>query len=176
MLPEILTSKNLFSLYYKKMRSTTVWGLADRLIKYSRRFMLVTKIIKYATLIVAFIETSAMLIVAATILLIALPISLIAIAIAAIADRISSKHKLDELDLKLDRDEIYVFFNVGKFGEAYARKLAEGAAVYIVASPLHKRFFTARPDGDITYISKSFFMRLRRDYFDETPGKMRYIF
>ena len=174
--PELLTANNLFSFYYSRVRRTTVWSLADRIIKYSRRFLFITRIVRYAAVIVSIIETSAMLILISTLILTVLPILTVGFIVMLTAESIVTNKRLRELDLRLDREEIYVFAGVGEYGEAYARSLSEVAAVYIVANPLKHRFIAAKADGGIIYVSKSFFLRLRRNYFDSTPEKMRYLF
>ena len=75
MIPDILLAKNLPSLYYNRLRRTTFWGLADRIFKYSRRFLLVGRILKYTAMAIVFIETSALLLSTAVIIILLLPIA-----------------------------------------------------------------------------------------------------
>ena len=174
--PELLTANNLFSFYYSRIRHTTLWSLADRVIKYSRRFLFITRIVRYSAVIVSIIEKSVLLILISTLILTVLPILAAGSVAMLTAESIVTNKRLRELDLRLDREEIFVFAGVGEYGEAWTRSLSEVAAVYIVANPLKHRFIAAKADGGIIYVSKSFFLRLRRDYFDSTPEKMRYLF
>ena len=176
MLPDILTAKNLLSFYIKRIHSTPVWTIADRIMTYSRRLLFVTRILKYAALIISIIETSAILIVTATFLLAFLPVILFVAVIFNVADDINGSRLLKKLDLRLDRDKIYVFFKTGRFGENTAREFGKESAVFIVSNVFRHRFFTAKADGDVIIINKAFFIRLRQRYFNAVPEKMQYIF
>ena len=83
--PDILSAKNIFSLYIDRARSTSIWNAADRAIKYTRRFFFITKLLRFAAAVITFVQTSAMLIASATLILTLLPLVLIVVLAAGIS-------------------------------------------------------------------------------------------
>ncbi len=176
MIPDILLAKNLPSLYYNRLRKTTLWGLADRVVKYSRRFLLIGRILKYTAMAIVFIETSALLLSTVLILLLLLPLIAAGFVIYLLAERLLAAHIEKRLDLRLDSDRIYVFFRAGDFGQDMAASLANNSAVYIVKSMRELHFIGAVTDGNMIYVSRAFFLRLRQKYFDKLNDKLCYLF
>lgn len=176
MIPDILLAKNLPSLYYNRLRQTTFWGLCDRVVKYSRRFLLIGRILKYTAMAIVFIETSALLLSTVLIILLLLPLIAAGFVVYLLIERLLAARIEKRLDLRLDSDRIYVFFRAGDFGQDYAQRLANNSAVYIVKGMRELRFIGAVTDGNVIYCSRAFFLRLRQKYFDKLPDKLCYIF
>ena len=176
MIPDILLAKNLPSLYYNRLRRTTFWGLADRIFKYSRRFLLVGRILKYTAMAIVFIETSALLLSTAVIILLLLPIAAAGFLLYLLIERLIAARVEKRLNLRLDSERIYVFFRAGEYGQLLAQNLAVDSAVYIVKGLRELRFLGAAVDGNVIYLSRAFFLRLRQKYFDKLPEKLCYIF
>ena len=176
MIPDILLAKNLPSLYYNRLRRTTFWGLADRIFKYSRRFLLIGRILKYTVMAIVFIETSALLLSTAVIIILLLPIAAAAFLLYLLVERLMAARIEKRLNLRLDSERIYVFFRAGEFGQVLAQNLAVDSAVYIVKGLRELRFIGAAVDGNVIYLSRAFFLRLRQKYFDKLPEKLCYIF
>lgn len=176
MIPDILLAKNLPSLYYNRLRRTTFWGLADRVYKYSRRFLLIGRILKYTAIAIAFIETSALFLSTVVIILLLLPIAAAAFLLYLLIERLMAARIEKRLNLRLDSERIYVFFRAGEYGQVLAQSLAVDSAVYIVKGLRELRFIGAAVDGNVIYLSRAFFLRLRQKYFDKLPEKLCYIF
>ncbi|HIX93704.1 MAG TPA: hypothetical protein H9681_12610 [Firmicutes bacterium] len=176
MIPDILLAKNLPSLYYNRLRRTTFWGLADRIFKYSRRFLLIGRILKYTAMAIVFIETSALLLSTAVIIILLLPIAAAAFLLYLFVERLMAARIEKRLNLRLDSERIYVFFRAGEYGQLLAQNLAVDSAVYIVKGLRELRFIGAAVDGNVIYLSRAFFLRLRQKYFDKLPEKLCYIF
>ena len=176
MIPDILLAKNLPSFYYNRLRRTTFWGLADRIFKYSRRFLLIGRILKYTVMAIVFIETSALLLSTAVIIILLLPIAAAAFLLYLLVERLMAARIEKRLNLRLDSERIYVFFRAGEFGQVLAQNLAVDSAVYIVKGLRELRFIGAAVDGNVIYLSRAFFLRLRQKYFDKLPEKLCYIF
>ena len=83
--PDILKAKNLPSLYLERMRSSSLWNIADRFFTYTRRFFFITKLLRVAAAVITFIQTSAMLLAYATIFLTLIPVILVVIAAGSAA-------------------------------------------------------------------------------------------
>lgn len=176
MIPDILLAKNLPSLYYNRLRRTTFWGLADRVYKYSRRFLLIGRILKYTAMAIVFIETSALLLSTAVIIILLLPIAAAAFLLYLLVERLMAARIEKRLNLRLDSERIYVFFRAGEYGQLLAQNLAVDSAVYVVKGLRELRFIGAAVDGNVIYLSRAFFLRLRQKYFDKLPEKLCYIF
>lgn len=134
--------------------------------------MLVTRILRWTAIAVAYIETSAILLVTATLAFAVLPFAALLTLVIFAADNIRASLILRRLPPPTG--EIWVIFAAGEFGMKLAKEL--DGSVYLVRGQLESRFLTMKRKNGITLISSSFFIRLRRRYFDRTPENMRYLF
>lgn len=107
--PDILKAKNLPSLYLERMRSSSLWNIADRFFTYTRRFFFITKLLRVAAAVITFIQTSAMLIAYATIFLTLVPIILIVIAAGSAAGWFCESRIVRKCPPPSD-GEVYVLF------------------------------------------------------------------
>ncbi|MBQ8510846.1 MAG: hypothetical protein IJ493_13175 [Clostridia bacterium] len=167
MLPTILTKHSYITYLYDRLRATSLWSATERIAAYSRRFLFITRLLKWIAAAVAVIETSAMLLTAAALLLILLPALLAVAGGLALAAYIDGNRKLHSLTLG---DRVIVFFAEGGI------RLGLDGCVFVVTDSLRHRFLTMQQRDGVYYIRRSFFIRLRKRYFDKMPQRMIYIF
>lgn len=203
--PDILSAKNIFSLYIDRARSTSIWNAADRAIKYTRRFFFITKLLRFAAAVITFVQTSAMLIASATLILTLLPLVLIVVLAAGISGWFCENRILRKYPPPKD-GSIYVLLPPDRellekhqknsettdkhpkkpdkhiYREALARDLSSSGTVYVVDSEpgylfkgLVRGLYPAKDVNGVTYLSKPLFLRMRAKYFDKTPERMNYL-
>lgn len=76
--------RSLLSYRYGQLKENGLWNIAVRTVRYTRRYFLISRLIRYASYIIAAIETSAVLIVVFSALLILLPIALVLFGITVV--------------------------------------------------------------------------------------------
>lgn len=177
-MPELVKSKTFIAYIIAKLRSTSVWSLADRIIKYARRFMLVGRILRYISIAFTVIETSAVLILSAAVIAVLLPIMFIALVSFYIAEIIIGGRIMRSREMcgMLSRKQIYIISQAGDFGEGLAVELSRGgAAVFVITASLNKRFISAEQINGVYYIRHAFFFRLKRRMLEKNADKLIYL-
>ena len=110
-MPELIKHKTFLAYLLAKLRKTSFWNIADRIIKYSRRFLFIGRIFRYISIAFAIIETSAVLIISAALIALVIPILFVALVSFYIADLIIGRRIMSGADLRfaLKRDRIMIF-------------------------------------------------------------------
>ena len=177
-MPDITQYNTLIAYLLARLRSTTLYATLDRILKYGRRFLFVSRILKYIGIAAAIIETSAVLILTAAAVIVLIPIMAAILAIFFVSDVIISGRILKSKSLAdyLSRERIYVILCAGRFGEDFAKKLAnEGAAVFLVTADPKKQFISAKDRDGVYYIRHAFFFRLKRKILKGVKDKLIYL-
>lgn len=177
-MPEIVKYKTFVTYLFARLRSTSIWSLADRAVKYTRRFLLVGRILKYISIAFAIIETSAVLLLAAAALAVIIPIAFVALTGVYIADLVIGARILRSSQLRdfLSRERIYVISQAGDFGEGFARELLQsGAAVFVITAAPSRKFISARLDDGVYYVRHAFFFRLKRRMLAKREDRLTYL-
>lgn len=158
---------------YNLIKSTDVWNTAERVFAYSRRSLFVAKLFKYASVIVAFIETSAVFLICATVFAVVIPLTLVLALIFYIVDTVTAK-KYNNLIIPKLEDKKVIFMiaqkgykkSRGTYFDRMVRDLAADGRYYVVVVTKSVRdglFLTARfEEEDLTVIRESYFFRLKR--------------
>lgn len=172
----ILKNNELFNKYDSMpaycmglLKSHGLWKLAIRMIRYTRRYFLISKLIRYTSYIIAAIETSALLILVFSALLILAPIGLIVFGSTLILNRFGYKKLKDEiLNDIYNKKTVIIDAPKGYFRnkQAYLNNMArcfcnEGYSVLVISrSFTADRFFTAKKAANKIWVIKlsCFFM------------------
>ncbi len=169
--------KSLMSYRYGQLKENGLWNIAMRTVKYTRRYFLISRLIRYASYIIAIIETSATLIVLFTALVIAIPILLISFLITALLSvsqcrRYNSKVYADIISA----DKIAVIdAKKGYYRkkQAYLNRMAkcfrdEGYTVFVVSHSFRNdRFLVARHEGERLWIIKLHYLFIIKKKFKD---------
>ena len=177
-MPEILKYKTFVTYLVARLRSTSVWSLADRVIKYTRRFLLVGRILKYISIAFAIIETSTVLLLAVTVAAVIIPIAVVALTAVYIADLVVGARILRSRQLReyLSRERICVMAQAGDFGEGFARELSDGGeAVFVITAAPKRRFISAKMESGVCYVRHAFFFRLKRRMLVKCEDRLTYL-
>ena len=177
-MPEITHYNTTVSYLLAWLRSTAVYNALGRLIRYSRRFLFITRIFKYISIAAAIIETSAVLILAAAITVVLIPIALLVTAVfSAVSLIISVKIiKSPVLSEYLKRERIYVIADSGNYGKAMARELTDGGyAVFLITPSPKEHFVCARWEKGVLLVRHSFFFNLKRKKLNKLQDKLIYL-
>lgn len=167
---------NYFKYKYNDIKSTDIYNRAERIFAYSRTSLFIARIFRYASVIIAIIETSAVFLLCATIVLIAVPVTVAAALILALFDLIGAK-KFNEAIIPKLKDKKIVFLISDKgyrsekrgkntYFDRMTRELAadpERFIIVVTKSIRNGRFLTAKFAADnIAVIRETYFFRLRR--------------
>ena len=176
-MPELYNYKSLVPFLLATIRKTSVYSLVSKALKYTRRFMLLTRIFTYIRITVSIIEASAVLILFTAILLAVFPLILLTFIGFLIADTVNSRRilKCDDLSDTLAKKRVYVICTAGNFGENFAHELSEGAAVFILTASPQKRFITAKKERGVWYIRHTFYFKLKRKKLSKINSKIVYL-
>ncbi len=177
-MPELIKYKTFLAYLLAKLRKTSLWSIADRVIKYSRRFLFIGRIFRYISIAFAIIETSAVLIVSAALIALVIPVLFVALVSFYIADLIIGKRIMSSDNLRdaLKRDKILIFSDAGSFGEGFAEELSKnGAAVFIITASPARKFISAKQENGVFYVRHAFFFRLKRRMLKGLDHKLIYL-
>ncbi|MBR4882070.1 MAG: hypothetical protein IKU19_09050 [Clostridia bacterium] len=164
--------RSLLSYRYGQLKENGLWNIAMRAVRYTRRYFLISRLIRYASYIIAAIETSAVLIVVFTALVILLPIALLLFGITVVLS-VSQYKKYNRLiseDIK-DRKLVIIDAKKGYFRktEAYLNNMAkcfrnEGYTVLVIShSFVCDAFLVARKAEDNIWVLKlNYFFILKK--------------
>ncbi len=177
-MPDLLKHKTLTTYLIAKLRSTSFWNAVDRLLKYTRRFLFLTRVLRYIRIAVTIIETSTVLILFTALLIAFIPIFAVLLIMLTVAEIIIGTRilKSEELRLALARERIYIISDVGKFGEDFARALTDNdGTVFILSASLKRRFISLTKSNGVYYIRHAFFFRLKRRHLSALSHKTVYL-
>lgn len=180
-------SNNIFSYWYSQIKTKGIWGFITKAAKHVRRFFFISRLIRYATLVIAVIETSATLVLVATGFVIAIPIALISLGITAIIGLFAFR-KYNPIIKNVINDADKIVFIEAKKGffrkkTAFLNRMAvtfrnEGYTVFIVSHSLTAdRFPAARRAGDrIWVIRLNYYYVIKKKFLNDKDDKLTYIY
>ncbi|MBQ4561807.1 MAG: hypothetical protein IJA55_05750 [Clostridia bacterium] len=164
--------KTLLSYRYGQLKENGLWNIAMRTIRYTRRYFLISRLIRYASYIIAAIETSAVLIIVFSALLILLPIALVlfGITVALSTSQYKKYNRLISEDIK-NKKIVVIDAKKGYFRrkQAYLNNMArcfrdEGYTVFVIS-----RLFTAdrflvakKAENNIWILKLNYFFILKK--------------
>jgi len=168
---------NVFSFFFGKIRQNGLISRADKIMKRARWGLLISRliarIIKYASVVIAFIETSAVTIVIATLLIVAIPIAAVTTGIVSLFSLISVSRRKEDLKRSLEGDGKIVFIYAQRgfdnkrhrFTSNMAKDLANsGYRVFVVSRPVFRDCLTVQKRSENLWIMKlnSFYIFKKR--------------
>ncbi len=164
--------KSLLSYRYGQLKENGLWNIAMRTIRYTRRYFLISRLIRYASYIIAAIETSAVLLVVFSVLVILLPISLLLFGITVILSMSQYKkyNRLISDDIK-DRKIVVIDAKRGYFHkkQSYLKNMAkcfrnEGYTVLVVSHSFTRdKFLVAKKAEEKIWVLKlNYFFILKK--------------
>jgi len=172
-----------FSYVYACLKNTSLWGDCKRAVKYIRRYLLVSRLIRYTAIIISIIETSAVLILIFSALIIILPIILVSVLSVIVICFIQYKKHEKEIENSLLSSKLYIFFHNEVlpdelcFLSGFADELSKQGTVFIVLSAFSSaRFLTLLKKNDIFIIKLHYFYYLKFTQFKKISDKITYIF
>ena len=161
--------KSFFSYKSAIIKSTNVWNAAEKIFVYSRRSLFAASIFRYAAVVIAFIETSAVLVIFSSALLILVPTLILGVVALMILDLMSGK-KYDRIIADAVKGKKAVILSAhrcyknSRFLKGFVRELAKkGYTVIVITKSLKDGTFpTAKvTDPHIILIREAYFFRLR---------------
>lgn len=180
-------SGSIFSYWYNRIKNIGAVTLILRAAKYIKRYLLITRLIKIAAVILAIIETSAVLILAATGVILMLPFLLAAFIITAISGKRGYGKYNPLIKAAIDKAEKIVFIEAKKGffrkRHSYLRIMCqcfqnEGYTVFVVSGSLgYDRFLSARRiDEKIWVIKLNYYYHIKKKYLKNKDQKLTYIY
>lgn len=178
---------------YSTLRQSSPFRIWSRLMTHFRRFRFLSAILRTATQIIAFIETSAILLVASTIFIITLPVLLISLLGASIAVLIRGRSLDRFFASELEGRQVFVFFpsqspapGWGSVMHTTVEQLARDSdCVVFVVSPYnvssrvfgqkHRFFMVHQEHKNVFYIRRYYYFRLYRTVLDGLCGQVSVI-
>lgn len=164
--------KSLLSYRLGQLKKNGLWNIAVRTVRYTRRYFLISRLIRYASYIISAIEASAVLIVVFSALLILLPIALILFGITVVLSTSQYKkyNSLISDDIK-SRKIVMIDAKKGYFRkkQAYLNNMAkcfrnEGYSVLVISRSFScDRFLVAKKAEDNIWVLKlNYFFILKK--------------
>lgn len=155
--------KTLLSYRYGQLKENGLWNIAMRTIRYTRRYFLISRLIRYASYVIAALETSAVLLVVFSALLVLLPVALIVFGVTVILS--TSQYKKYNRAISEDiegRRTVVITAKKGYFRpkQAYLNNMAkcfrnEGYTVLVISRSFkNDRFLVARKAEDKIWVLK----------------------
>ncbi len=173
--PEVSIERyeNYLKYKYNLIKSTDVWNVTGRIFAYSRRSLFIARLFKYASLIIAFIETSAVFLLTATVLLIIIPSALVLALILMIVDTIAGRKYNDKILSQIKGKKILFLIaqkgykkERGSYFDRLASDYAKDGRYYVIVISKSLRdglFLTARFNEErLVVIRETYFFRLKR--------------
>ncbi len=139
--------KSVFGFYADSIKANSLFSRANKLMKYARGYFIISRIIKYMSIVISFIETSAALIAISAILLVLIPVFFAAAAVFSLFYLIQYRNFSRELAPALNDSEKVMFIYSGSGWtskkSAFLRGMArdfkkEGYTVFVVSRPVLK--------------------------------------
>jgi len=169
---------NIFSYFIDLVKTNGVFTRANKIMKYTRRYFFISRIIKYMSLIITFIETSAILVVISTVILVSIPVTLVSLGIVSLFEK--RHHKKYDVDIEHminHHDKImFIYASRGFYSKksSFLRGMSkdfadQGYMVFVVSnSLLNDRFSTARKiDDSVTLIKLNYFYHIKKKFLND---------
>ena len=178
---------NIFSYYYNNIKSTGLWNTLLKISKFTKSYFFISRLVKYAAVVVAFIETSASLIIASAVLLVLIPIVCVSSFVTYISCLRQYKKVNPVMQKVVDNSKKLVFIDAkkGYFRKEthYINNMAkqfrdEGNTVFVVShSLLHDRFVSVRKaEKGIWVVKMNYYFTLKRKILSNCDKKTTYIY
>ncbi len=176
---------NIFSYYYAIIKGNGIVSLALRGVRYVRRYLFITRLLGYISAIIAFIETSAVLVVALTAFIIFLPATALILGITMLINKRRYKHFDPDFERDIKSAEKIVIieakrgFNFKK--PRYINHMAdtfikEGYTVVIISrSLLRDRFTIAQRKSESLWVIKLNYYYAAKKVLDNYKQRTTYI-
>ena len=138
---------NIFTFYTDALRHNVLFTRANKLMRYARGYFLISKLIKYTSVAVAFVETSATLIVISSVLLALIPLFILTAAVLTVVSLSQFKRYDGELEPIFAKGGNIMFIYTGRGYSnkraAFLRGMANGFAdggytVFVVSRPIFR--------------------------------------
>lgn len=180
-------SSNILSYWYSQIKTKGIWSFISKAAKHLRRFLFISRLIRYATLVIAVIETSATLVLVATGFLIALPITIISLGVTAVIGMFAFRKYNPTIEKEINEAEKIVFIEAKKGfyrkKTAYLNRMAltfrnEGYTVFVVShSFAADRFLSARKAGDHLWVIRlNYYYAIKKKFLKDIDDKLTYIY
>ncbi|MBR5515618.1 MAG: hypothetical protein IKU52_05400 [Clostridia bacterium] len=180
-------SNNVFSYWYSCVKTKGAWSIITRFAKYARRYLFISRMIKYAALIIAFIETSATLVIAASVLIIAIPLILTGFVLTLIISSVKYKRTDPVISKELEEAQKIIFIEAPKGynrkKSAYLNRMAEcfnneGYKVIVVSRSYRcDRILCAkRTESGIWVVMLNYYFVIKRKFLENKEDKITYIY
>lgn len=181
-------SSNIFAYWYAHIKSNGIWSFLTRASRYVRRYLFISRLIKYASLIIAVIETSATLVLVATAFVAAIPLAVISFSFTALLSALKYKKINPMIKAELEKADKIIFIEAKKGynrkKSAYLNRMAvcfkeEGYTVIIVS----RSFFTDRmlsakkTKEGVWVVMLNYFFVIKRKFLSQIDeSKLIYIY
>ncbi len=179
--------RGIFGYLSDHVKRNGVFMTANKVVKYARRYIFISRIIKYMSLIIAIIETSAILVALTVVLLAAIPIMLVVsgiVTIIGLHKRKECNRELKKLFAK-DKELMFIYTEHGyndkhsKFLRGMAKDFKEqGYAVFVVSSSVFRDRFTTgkKIEEDLWVIKLNYFYSIKKRFIKNYDNdKLTYI-
>lgn len=163
--------KSLLSYRYGQLKKNGLWNIALRTVRYTRRYFLISRLIRFVSYIIAAIETSAVLLVVLSALLVLLPVIIIIFGIIVIFSTTKYKKYSNLISEDTNNRKIVVIdAKKGYFGRsAYLNNMAkcfknEGYTVLVISRSFRNDRFlvTKKAENNIWVLKLNFFFILKK--------------
>ncbi len=194
----VMAEKSYIRYSVKLARSTYAFGLANKVIKYFRRFRLLSTLLRWVTRLVVLAESGVALVASLSVFIVALPFVLVLALFSLVALLFRGRRVVKSLGEKLKDKRVYILFasreqikrKNSEKGYFYsnARSLASNGSAVIIVSPFFfskkgfegsNYYVTAREEGEgenIFLVRKTFFFMLRRRVIEKVTSDYMTIF
>lgn len=181
---------NAFSYFFGRIAQNGIIRRANSVMKRARWGLLISRIIarviKYASFIIAFIETSAVTVVIAATLIVTVPIAAVTMAFISLLSLYTVRKERAGIEKMFEGDSkiMFIFAERGfggkrsAFTEGMARDFAKnGFNVFVVSRPVLKDCVTAQKiDENLWVLKLNSFYIIRRKYLKKAdPSKLIFI-
>lgn len=174
----LMNSGSYFSYLTGFIRSSSPYRIWNRVLRYSRRFRLLSGALRMSARVVAIIETSAVLLLFASVAIVLVPVLLVLALIGIFAAMFENKKTQRQLTDAISRNILYVFFPVRRsqiredsFFLSGLRELSrrENCTVLAVSPSVFSYggapFLSSKKlDDNLYLIRRHFFFRLRKSF------------
>ncbi|MBR6514355.1 MAG: hypothetical protein IKT46_05915 [Clostridia bacterium] len=174
--------RSLLSYRYGQLKENGLWNIAVHAVRYTRRYFFISRLIRYASLVIAAVETSAVLIIVFSVLLAILPISLIFFGITALLSISRYKRYNELIPPEINQNKtVIIDAKRGYFGrDAYLNNMAkcfrdEGYTVIVISRSFKRdRFLVAKKaEENIWVVKLNYFFILKKQL---TTDDLTYIY
>lgn len=178
---------NVLSYRFGQIKNNGTWNTIIRITRYARRYIFISRLIRYTSAVIAFIETSAILVIALTVILAALPFLAVSFLFTVLFSISKQKKYNPIIEKETEEADKIVFIDAPKGfyrkKAAYLNRMAEtfhteGYTVFVIShSYVTDRFTTARKAADGIWVIKlSYYFIIKKRFLKGKEDKLTYIF